>query len=508
MPIFDACIDTDINLIHVRHEAAAVYMADAWAQLSGEIGVALVAAGPGFINALSPLYSAMAAESPTLLISGDTPMAQDGMGAFQELAQTVMSTPICKAALRCENAKELGNNIATAIQIAKSGRPGPVHLSIPIDLLTQQVGNVDLPLAHQFVPEVMPLGANSVINILKILSSANRPLVLTGPASNPSRAAKIAKSLEESLDTPVIAVQSPRGLRDPALGTFAQILPEADVVLCLGKKVDFSINLAQSPPFGAQCQFMVIEADAKALNQAKSLLGGRTIVSVLGDATVAMQQLIEANENNPTNRRCWREKVKQAIAAYDNDFVNDSKSEKNHPAALCRSVQRVLESVQEPILVTDGGEFGQWAQAYINAPTRIINGPSGAIGGGLCYAIGAKLNRPDATVVALTGDGSVGFHLSEFDTALRYGVPFIAIIGNDARWNAEVQIQLRDYGADRLIGCELNATRYDLAVKGLGGHGEYVTETNELDQALERAFTSELPACVNVEIKSLAAPSF
>jgi len=158
-------------------------------------------------------------------------------------------------------------------------------------------------------------------------------------------------------------------------------------------------------------------------------------------------------------------------------------------------------------LICDGGEFGQWAQACVSAPTRIINGPAGAIGGGLCYAIAAKLNRPDATVVALMGDGTVGFHLSEFETALRCGAPFIAVIGHDARWNAEVQIQLRDYGPDRLNGCQLNDTRYDLAAAGLGCHGEHVTDPDQLAGAFQRAMESGLPACVNVRIEGLAAPS-
>ena len=158
------------------------------------------------------------------------------------------------------------------------------------------------------------------------------------------------------------------------------------------------------------------------------------------------------------------------------------------------------------MLIADGGEFGQWAQACLSAHSRIINGPSGAIGGGLCYGVAAKLARPEATVFAMMGDGTRGFHLGEFETALRCNAAFIAVIGNDATWNAEHQIQLREYGPDRLIGCKLAATRYDLAAQGLGCHGEYVTDPGDLDAALGRAIGSGLPACVNVEIEGLPAP--
>jgi len=158
--------------------------------------------------------------------------------------------------------------------------------------------------------------------------------------------------------------------------------------------------------------------------------------------------------------------------------------------------------------LSDGGEFGQWAQACVSAPTRVINGPSGAIGGGICYAIAAKLARPDATVVVLMGDGTSGFHFAEYDTAMRSGAAIVAVVGNDAKWNAEHLIQMRDYGAQRLIGCELNRTRYDMAAAGLGCHGEHVTESGKLGSALKRALASGQAACVNVEIEGIGAPNF
>ncbi|WP_236657122.1 thiamine pyrophosphate-dependent enzyme [Acidisarcina polymorpha] len=136
----------------------------------------------------------------------------------------------------------------------------------------------------------------------------------------------------------------------------------------------------------------------------------------------------------------------------------------------------------------------------------MVNGVSGAIGSSLSLALAARYAEPKAPVFAVLGDGTIGFHLSEFETAVRYNLPFVAVVGNDACWNAESQIQRRTYGQDRMHGCELTPARYDLVVSALGGHGELVTEVNDLAGAIERSLASGKPSCVNVMIESIAAP--
>ena len=140
MPVYDACIDVDLSIVHVRHESAAVHMADAWAQITGEIGVALVTAGPGFANALSALFSARHSESPVLLLSGDSPVAADGNGAFQEMPQIDLVRPLVKTARRPGRAGRIGHDVAAAIACARSGRPGPVHVALPFDVLDAPAG--------------------------------------------------------------------------------------------------------------------------------------------------------------------------------------------------------------------------------------------------------------------------------------------------------------------------------------------------------------------------------
>ncbi len=179
---------------------------------------------------------------------------------------------------------------------------------------------------------------------------------------------------------------------------------------------------------------------------------------------------------------------------------------KLHPVEVCRALAPIFAANRRAILVCDGGEFGQWPQAMLSPARRIINGPAGSIGASIPFAIAARAADRQAPVIAVLGDGTFGFHMAELDTAVRYKLPFVAVVGNDATWNAEHQIQLRTYGAARAHGCELLPSRYDLVAEALGGHGELVTSAAELGPALERALGSGKPACVNVMIERVAAP--
>jgi acetolactate synthase I/II/III large subunit len=177
-----------------------------------------------------------------------------------------------------------------------------------------------------------------------------------------------------------------------------------------------------------------------------------------------------------------------------------------HPLRVCAEIQPLLD--RGAVLVADGGEFGQWIQAGCEAGTRLINGLSGSIGSALPLALGARLRHPDRPVIVALGDGTFGFHAFELDTALRAGLPIVAVVGNDARWNAEHQLQLQLYGTARAVACELIPSRYDLVAAALGGHGEHVERPDALRPALDRALASGLPACVNVMIDGVAAPTY
>ncbi len=204
----------------------------------------------------------------------------------------------------------------------------------------------------------------------------------------------------------------------------------------------------------------------------------------------------------------WAGEVRAAIAYRPPAWATLGAREagKVHPVELCRALSALLDKHHGAILVCDGGEIGQWPQAMLAPARRVINGPAGSIGASIPFAIAARAANPSTPVVAVMGDGTFGFHMAEFDTAVRCGLPFVAVVGNDATWNAEHQIQLREYGRERAHGCELLPSRYDLVVQALGGYGELVTAVGDLGPALERALASGKPACINVMIERVPAP--
>jgi thiamine pyrophosphate-dependent acetolactate synthase large subunit-like protein len=503
MPVYDACIDAGIEIVHTRHEAAAVFMADATAQLTGHVGVALVTAAPGFANALGPLYTARASESPVVLLSGDAPTSHDQRGGFQELDQAAMSAPLTKLSMRASSAAQLGTDVARAVRTALSGRPGPVHLALPFDVVEDEADGAAIASETSLLAEPMAVSAEDIAALQEALAAAERPLILTGPAMNASRAGALLRHLADAAASPVVAMESPRGLNDPSLGNIRQAFAEADLIVSLGKAIDFTMRFGAHAICDEHCRWLVVSADAAERDRAHRNLGARLVGTIAADPRAVATALADGNGGARTG---WRSEVADRIAARSFDAA-EAPSGKITPAALCAVVQKHLDAAEHPILISDGGEFGQWAQACLSGPRRLINGPSGAIGGSLCYGIAAKKAEPGATVIAMMGDGTAGFHFSEFETAAREGAPFVAVIGNDACWNAEHQIQMRRYGPNRLIGCALSEARYDQAAAGLGGHGEFVTELADLDGALARAIASGKPACVNVMMEGLPAPA-
>ena len=506
MPIYDACLDANIEIIHTRHEAAAVFMAESYAQLTGEVAVALVTAGAGAANAIGPLFTCCESQTPVLLLTGDSPIGQDGRGAFQELDQISMTAPVTKLSFRPKRLGDLGIDTAHAIRTAKSGRQGPVHMALPFDLVNGDATGTAVPGKTAFARDRAPLAVGDIRLITQSLAAAKRPLFICGPALNDTRGEGRLDALRAAFSVPVVAMESPRGLSDPALGSFAQALGQADLIVTLGKRIDFTLGFGANGPFAPNCRWIVIEPDAGERRRAHVNLGKRLSACLAADPRDIIEDLIGAVQDH-SGRAEWSTLVSGLIAErVTSEPAGHLVNDKITPAQLCAAVQRQVNKAAKSVVVCDGGEFGQWAQAYTQAERRIINGISGAIGGGPCYGLGAKLAEPDATVFALMGDGTVGFHFAEFETAARTNTPFVVVVGNDQMWNAEHQIQTRDYGPDRLIGCELSDARYDEAVQALGGHGEYVHELAELDDALDRAVNSGTVACVNVRMVGLPAP--
>jgi acetolactate synthase-1/2/3 large subunit len=511
MPIFDAALGSKLNLVHVRHEAAAVHMADAWARLTGQCGIALVSGGAGHANAVGALATAEAACSPLVLLSGHASLKDIGRGAFQEMRQAELAAPVTKAAWTATSPAALGHEIARAIRVARSGRPGPVHLSLPFDVLeaTTDFSAALLPSPEDLAAALAPLSAAEGAAVLGLIQAASRPLILAGPMLCHGDGPELMAALAAATGVPSIALESPRGLNDPRLGAFAEILRQADRIVLIGQALDFTLRFGEAGTIDPQCTFLGLEPDPGVLARLSQQLGARLLRACVADpaATAATLTALAAPAQPSSS---WSDEVAAALAYRPAAWqgLTSRTPGKLHPIELCRALVPHLGPESKAVLVCDGGEIGQWPQALLTAPRRLINGVAGAIGASLPFAIAARIAEPAAPVIAVLGDGSFGFHMAEFDTAVRYRLPFLAVVGNDAAWNAERQIQLRDYGPERSHGCQLLPTRYDLVAAALGGHGELVRAAADLAPALARALASGKPACVNVMIESVPAPTY
>ena len=509
MPLFDAAIGTRLKLIHVRHEAAAVHMADAWGRLTGQCGIVWVSGGAGFTNAAAALCTAQAGESPLVLLSGHAGLAEVGRGAFQELRQADMAAPVTKASWTVRWANMLSLELDKAIGIARAGRPGPVHLSLPFDLLEELVEDRPelWPIAPGAAPPPHALSQSAAASVLAALKGAARPLILAGPQLCHGGDHTVLDSLGDKLGVPVVPMESPRGINDPRLGAFAEVLRQADLIVLLGKAHDFTLRFGDPPFVDAACRFVVIDSDAGLIERVEREKGARLVFKTMADARPAAHELISAHRAKHRNT-AWLSEVVAAVAYRPPawDTLASREPGKVHPVELCRALQQVFAQHPEATLVCDGGEIGQGPQAMLAPARRVINGPAGSIGSSIPMAIAARAAAPNSPVIAVMGDGTFGFHMAEFDTAVRCNLPFVAVVGNDATWNAEHQIQLREYGPNRTHGCELLPSRYDLVVQALGGHGELVTSAADLPAALDRAIASGKPACVNVMIERVPAP--
>ncbi len=509
MSVFDACIDSGLELVHVRHEAAAVHMADAWGRLTGTPGVALLTAGPGHANALSAMYTALASESPVLVLSGHAARPGLGRGAFQEMPQVALAAQVTKLASLAASPDSVGAEVAAALDTAAAGRPGPVHLSLPEDVLTgRSTGNGHCATSAQ---EPAPPSKNEVRALADLVDGAERPLLVCGPAAMRGATGAACEALAERLGLPLARMESPRGLRDPCLGAAAPLFAESDLLVLLGKRIDFALRFAEAPALAPECHLAAIDWEASAIAASRAALADPDRLELAVHADVAeTARALAAAAGGAHRARAWRERFEAACRHRPAEWseLRSPASGPVHPVELFTALQRHLDAAAQPVLVCDGGEVGQWAQACLSAPELITNGPSGAIGAALPYGIAARAARPDRTVVCVSGDGAFGFQPAEFETAVRANLPIVFVVGNDACWNAENQIQLAQYGENRLFGCELTPARYDLLAAALGAHGEHVTRADELEPALARAFAAGGPACVNVTIEGAAAPSF
>ena len=500
--IFDACLDEDIRIIDTRHEQAAVHMADGWARVTGEPGVAVVTAGPGVVDTIAGLASAYHSGSPLLLISGRIPMSEWDTGFGMDFDQVQLLRPVTKWAATCYDIARVPEYIATAYRQAITGRPGPVFLDIPSNILEAKLDEEQATFFPFPTEKPRPRGDPALIaQAVEILAQAQRPLAVGGSGVWWSGAGQALQEFIEVAQIPIILSQMGRGCvpEDHPLcfGPLRVGAAEADVILVVGARLNFWLNRGRPPLFGTNQKWIQIDIEGSEIGRNRPV-----DIGIVGDAREVLREMARLAKGRLQPRTDWTKECQAQARTRQERIEGDLNSSKTpiHPLRLCREVRGFLG--REATLVMDGGDiavFGAMALRSYHPGHWLDQGNLGLLGSGIPFALAARLARPKDPVLVLQGDGSFGLNGMEMDTAVRHNLPMVVVIGNDGAWGMIKHRQELIYGPDRVVGTELGFTHYEKMVEAMGGVGFWVERPEEIRPALEKAFASGRPACVNVK---------
>ena len=508
MPLYEGCLDEGIKIVDVRHEQAAVHAADSWARCNpGKIGVAAITAGPGVTDGVTGVANAWRANSPILVFGGQGPFNNLRRGSLQEMDHIGVMRPITKYADACYESYRIPEYVELAIRHAISGTPGPAFLEIPMDIFMGQVedDNVIVPRIRTTAPRTSP-DRVEVREALELLSKAERPMLMAGTAVKWSQAEDSMNSFINEIHLPTfcngmgrgsVPWDSPQFLNRSRRDALAQ----TDCIVLAGTLLDFRMRFGKSIPDDAK----VIQLDMDNILMGQNR---QTDVPLVGNVACSFDLLAEEmkNQGMKLDFSAWLAELRELETAAEAKVQSALNSDETpiDPQRMCKEVRDWLGTLGEPIVIGDGGDIVATAAKIIPVKGRgawMDPGPLGTLGVGMPFALAAQLANPDKRVVIVYGDGSFGLNGFEFDTAVRFNLPIIGVIGNDGAWGQMMRPQGAMMGWDRLDGSLLNRTRYDKVVEALGGHGELVESPDEIRPALERAAASGKPALVNIMIR-------
>jgi thiamine pyrophosphate-dependent acetolactate synthase large subunit-like protein len=489
-PILDAskaCGAAGIRMIDVRHEQAAAMMAHAYARVRARPGVCLAASGPGTVNLATGLANALIDCAPVIALGGASPISDFATGAFQEIDQVAVMRPVTKWAERVYEARRIPEYVRRAFAEALSGKPGPVYLDLPGDVLYREVEDavVEWPDPPSYDRPSGPAATPQALQrLLVLLQQARHPIVVAGSGAFWSQASAELQCFVNATGIPTYTTPQARGLipeDDPNCFPGARSLAfrEADVVLLVGSRLNYVLGFGRPPRFSATTRFVRIDIDPHEIR-----CDDRVHLGIVADARTVLQQLcgMVAGKGYGTAYAEWRRELAAADADHRAAQQPELESDRApiHPLRLCKEVREILD--RNAILVADGQEILHYSRQSI--PTfvpghRLSPGPFGTMGVGLPFALGAKTAKPDAQVVVMQGDGSFGLNAMELDTAIRHKLPVLVVISLNGGWTADA--------GDARAGRELGCTRYDKLAESLGCHGEFVSRPDEIRSALQRA---------------------
>ena len=514
LPLLDALANDGFRLIDCRHEQAAVHMADAWGRITGKLGVTLFTT-PGHANAIPGLAHAMSTESPVLNIAGSADLRNYDRGIMQEIDQINMAKPVTKGAWLVRDAARIPDYMALAIRTAFEGRRGPVHLTVPIDVQTQRVEDdmvrfVGAASTRHQGPILG--GQEQIVEAIRLLRAAERPLIVAGTPAAYGDWGAVLERFVETTKLPIMTEEAARGLVSDehpyCFGFFdlsqhraANLIREADCVLFLGKLLDFTIGFGFEPIVPAGATVIQVEPSPVQVGRNRGV-----DIGIVGDVGPVVAQLTDAALGYEWPKLPWLQRFREAVdegRERIEEYVTDEVPLRS--MFVHSTLSRYLR--EDDILVFDGGDYAYYGRAYLPArrPRSWYYLPNlGMLGSAVPIAIAAKLARPESRVFCIIGDGAFGFQAMELDTAVRHGLDIVTLLGNDAAWGIDKNIQVGLYG--KAVITDLSPVRYDLLAEGLGAHGELVEHPEELVPALDRALAAGKPSLLNIRVRSQISP--
>jgi len=515
-PFYVACKRHGLRLVDVRNEQAAGYMADVVGRLTRRVGVCSASSGVAHVNALTGLTNAYFDGSPVLLITGASESRTTGMGNFQDLDHMALARPVCKLVQRVERPERIALAVHEAVTTAESGRPGPVHLSIPSDVFQAPVHKADVErwlveLESHRATAAAPRSAadpDLVRQSVDILARSQRPLVVAGSgvfyAGGEEALGRLAAALGAPVVTPIwdrgsVSRPTPEflGVIGAASGGPA-LLADADAIILAGARVDYRTGYMKPPAIAAKARVIRIDREPGELGQ-----GVSPDVGLLGDPAVVLAQLHEVWQRRGQPARAdWLREAQKRNARYRARWAKA-------PACPPMTGQHLVEALR-PVLsddllfLIDGGNIGQWAHVLLwdrYPPHWLTCGASGVVGWGLPGAIAAKLLHPDRPVLLLSGDGAIGFTITELEPAVRHRVPIVVVVADDQAWGIVASGQKRSLGEP--IASLLGPVDYAKVAEGFGAHGVTAHSPAELTAAVRQGLATDRPTVIKVALALL-----